>query len=179
MRREQHRRPVAPPPSVASHDHRGRRHHPFLTFAAIVVPVAVVAFVAVQLFVVRSANPDTPKHSTAAIAVKGTLEIFDTAGSGFTGNGAGECTGSGGFSAIKAGAPVVITDQQGTTLATASLSDGAGSPGTSFTPCIFTFTASVSGGTGLDTIAIAQIARSTFSQTEMATPSITLGNTQG
>jgi hypothetical protein len=178
MRRQQHRREVAQPSPVDPDGRHGRRH-PLLTVAAIVVPVAVLTVVAVQLFVVHSANSDSPKHTSSTIQVKGTLEIFDTSGAGMVDNGAGVCTGSGGFSAIKAGATVVISDQHGTTLATTTLGDGVGSPGTSFTPCVFTFTTSVSGGSGPDTIAIANVARSSFAQSQMAAPMLVLGNNQG
>jgi hypothetical protein len=44
---------------------------------------------------------------------------------------------------------------------------------------VFSFTANVEGGTGADTIAIANIARSSFPQAQMAAPVLTLGNNQG
>lgn len=114
--------PAYGPPPPHSSPASGRPR--WLVPVIVVASVVLLAVIGTVVIVSRSGG----------VTIKGTLRLFDLGE--FTPS-VGSCAGHGGYSDIRAGAQVVITDAEANTIALGSL--GLGKPdGSSF--CVFPFT---------------------------------------
>jgi hypothetical protein len=107
------------------------------------------------------------KPASQSIDVTGSLRLNGEYMNTSTG-----CAGSGGYSDIAEGAPVIVTDPAGKTVAIGQLKSGAGSAGT----CIFRFDVHpVPTGLGFYGVEVSHRGRVQFKESELTGISLTLG----
>jgi hypothetical protein len=107
------------------------------------------------------------------IAVSGTVTLVD-ANSAAEWAVAGRCTGTGGFSDLKTGAEVVISDDSGKTLAISSLT--APVTGDVAGRCIFGFSADVPAGKHFYGVTVTHRGAVKFSEAALPTAALTIGS---
>jgi len=100
------------------------------------------------------------------------MSLVDTDGGGIQMTGDKTCAGSGGYSDIQAGAEVVISDDNGATLAITHLTGGSGLS----TSCEFSIATKVPAGKGFYGVTVSHRGTVKMSEAEVTNAAVSLGN---